>query len=159
VVGGKSQRETFCLTVFGVSGRVMQRELICALLPDRLDEADATLSQDALDAANGVPFGIQQEPDAAEQVDIVGPVIAAAAAALHRLDLSETALPKPENMLRHVEVVGDLADRAERIWGLVENGLISFERGRLSSPSAAADPDKCRKQPGNQNNTACPAKV
>jgi hypothetical protein len=45
-------------------------------------------------------------------------------------------------MLRHVEVVGDLADRAECIWGLVENGLISFERGRLSSPSAAVDPDK-----------------
>jgi hypothetical protein len=38
-------------------------------------------------------------------------------------------------MLRHVEVVSDLADRAKRFWGLVENGLISFERGRLSSPS------------------------
>src|SRR5271163_3985159 len=51
---------------------------------------------------------------AAQQVDIVGTIVAAAAATLHRPDLRETALPKSKHMLRNVDLVRDFADRVKR---------------------------------------------
>ena len=39
------------------------------------------------------------------QIDIVRAVIAAAAAALHRLDLGETGFPEAQHMLRQVEIL------------------------------------------------------
>jgi hypothetical protein len=58
-------------------------------------------------------------PDTAEQVDIVRPVITAAAGALHRPDLRETAFPEPQHVLRNIQFVGNLADGAESVWRLV----------------------------------------
>ena len=55
-----------------------------------------------------------------QQIDVVGAVIAAAAAALHRLDLGEPRLPEPQHVLGNVEIVGDLADGTERIRRLVQ---------------------------------------
>ncbi len=85
-----------------------------------LHRLDAVFFQDSLHAADGVALAVQEAADALEQVDVVGAVIAAAAAALHRLDLGETRLPEPQHMLGNVEVVGDLADGAECIRRLVQ---------------------------------------
>src|SRR4051812_22855556 len=95
------------------------RGLFGAGLPDRLHEFDALLLQDALHAADRVALAVEQMPDAAQEVDVFRPVIAPAAAALHRLDLAEAALPKPKHVLRQIEVVGDLADGAKCVWRLV----------------------------------------
>jgi hypothetical protein len=85
-----------------------------------LDRADAMLLQNALHAADGVALAVQQAPDPSEQIDIVGAVVAAAAAALHRLDLGEPRLPKPQYVLGNIEIVSDLADGSERIRRLVQ---------------------------------------
>src|SRR5258708_1633321 len=85
-----------------------------------LDRGDAMLLQDALHPADGVALAVQQTADAFEQIDVVRAVIAPAAAALHRLDLGEPRLPKPQYVLWDVEVVGDLADGSERIRRLVQ---------------------------------------
>src|SRR5690348_11797902 len=53
--------------------------------------------------------------DTAQEVDVVGPVIAASATAFHRTDMGETALPKPQNVLRHVDLIGDFADGAKSV--------------------------------------------
>jgi hypothetical protein len=79
-----------------------------------LDAVDALLAQDLLHALDRVALGVQQLADAAQQLEILRPVIAPAAAALHRPDLRELDLPEPQDVLGHLEVVGDLADRAER---------------------------------------------
>ena len=63
-------------------------------LPHRLDEFRPLLAQDALHAADGVALAVEQMADAAQQIDIVGTVIAPPAAALHRLDFAETASPR-----------------------------------------------------------------
>src|SRR3546814_8444147 len=80
----------------------------------RLAVLAAPFGQQALHALDGIAFAVQQVADAAQQVDVFGPIVAAAAAALQRPDLAELALPEPEHMLRHVKLVADLADRAKR---------------------------------------------
>src|SRR3982751_6429460 len=72
---------------------VRTRGLRCPLLPDVLDELDAMILQDALRAADRVAFAVEEVPDPAQEIDIVGPVIAPAAAALHRLDLLKPGFP------------------------------------------------------------------
>ena len=59
-----------------------------------------------------------------QQVDVVGPVVAPAAAALQRLDLGEAGLPEAQHVLRQVEVVGDLADGAEGVRALVHGASL-----------------------------------
>ena len=86
----------------------------------RLHRLDAVLFQDPLHAADGVALAVQQPADALEEIDVVGPVVAAAAAALHRLDLREARLPEPQHVLGNVEIVSDFADGAERIRRLVQ---------------------------------------
>ena len=44
----------------------------------------------------------------------------APAASLHRLDLGESRFPEPQDVLRNVEIVGDLADGSEGIRRLVQ---------------------------------------
>src|SRR5215475_6173138 len=78
------------------------------------------LLENALHPADGVALAIEQAADAPEQVDVVGAVVAAAAAALHRLDLREARFPEPQHMLWDVEVRSDLADGSERIRRLVQ---------------------------------------
>jgi hypothetical protein len=58
--------------------------------------------------------------DAAQQVDVVGTIVAPAAAALQRSDLGETRFPEAQDVLRQVEVVGDLADSAEGVRAFVD---------------------------------------
>jgi len=50
---------------------------------------------------------------ATQQIDVVGAIIAAAAAPLERPDLGEAAFPKTQNMLRNVDLLSNFADRAE----------------------------------------------
>src|SRR5262245_8780655 len=83
--------------------------------PDRLHEARPLLAQDPLHAADRVALAVQEVADAAEEIDVVRPVVAAAAAALHRADLGEAAFPEAQHVLRHVEIVSDFADGAEGI--------------------------------------------
>src|SRR5690606_28163966 len=51
-----------------------------AFLPDRLHEIHALLAQDALHAANGIALAVKEMTDAAQEVDVVGPIVAASAA-------------------------------------------------------------------------------
>src|ERR1700755_1056803 len=81
---------------------------------------DAVLFEDPLHPADGVALAVEQAADALEQVDVVGAVIAAAAAALHRLDLGESGLPEPQHVLRNVEFLRYFADGSERIRRLVQ---------------------------------------
>jgi hypothetical protein len=53
--------------------------------------------------------------DAAQQIDVVRAIVTPAAAALQRADLRETGFPETQDMLRQIEVVRDLADRAKGI--------------------------------------------
>ncbi len=90
------------------------------LVGEALHRFDAVLFQDPLHAADGVALAVQQAADALEQIDVVGAVVAPAAAALHRLDLGEPRLPEPQHVLGNVEIVSDLADGTERIRRLVQ---------------------------------------
>ena len=90
--------------VLGRSGRQVHGMPV----PHRLHRAHALFLQDALHAPNGVAVAVKQVPDAAQQVDILRTIVAPAAAALHRLDVRETALPEPQHVLRQIELVCDL---------------------------------------------------
>src|SRR5258708_1259619 len=85
-----------------------------------LDRLDAVLLQDALHPADGIALAVEQPADALEQIDVVGAVVAASAAPLHRLDLGEARLPKPQHMLGNVELFSDFTDGSERIRRLVQ---------------------------------------
>src|SRR5262245_65024306 len=88
----------------------------------------AMVPKNALDAANGIAFAIEQLADAVRQIDVIGPVIAPPAAALHRPDLGEASLPEPQDMLRHVEPIGHLADGAKSFRRLVQSASPPFAR-------------------------------
>src|SRR5207245_2659267 len=90
------------------------------------------------------------------ELDIVGPVIAAAAAAFQRLDLGKARLPEAQHVLRQIEILGDFADRPECFGAFRQSGwsppgpgracgaprLFSWSRSRLgrSSPLAPYSP-------------------
>src|SRR5919197_599133 len=67
----------------------------------------------SLHAADGIALAVEQMADAAQEIEVVGAVVAASAAALHRLDLAEAAFPEPQHVLRNVELLRDLTDGAE----------------------------------------------
>ena len=69
---------------------------------ERLERLHPALADDSLHAADGVALAVQQHADTAEQVDIIGPIIPPATAALHRLDLGKTSFPEPQHVLRQV---------------------------------------------------------
>src|SRR5579875_2151726 len=98
------------------------RRLRRAFLPHGLDEFDALFAQDALHAANGIAFAVEQMADAAQKLDVVGTIVAATAPALHRLDLTKPRLPETQHMLRQVEFLRRLADGTKRIRRLVVQG-------------------------------------
>src|SRR5262249_46841590 len=77
--------------------------------------------------------------DAAQQIDIVRPVIAAAAAAFHGTNVGETAFPKPQNVLRHVDFIGNFADGAKRV-----RRLLHGQRPRAHGASAPSVPELIR---------------
>ena len=61
-----------------------------------------------------------------EQIDIVGPVVAAAAGALQRIDLREFRFPEAQHVLRHVELFGHFADSAERVRRFCDRRMASL---------------------------------
>ena len=100
------------------------RRLRCSLLPYLLDEFRALLAQDSLYAPDGVALAVKQVANSTQKVDVVRPVIAAPTAALHRFDLVKPAFPKPQDVLRQVEVFGHLADGAKCVRRLaVQSGV------------------------------------
>ncbi len=105
----------------------------------------AARPQQLLRALDRVAFVIEQAADLAQQVDVLGPVVAATAAAFQRPDLRELALPEPEHVLGHVEIVGDLADGTERRRRLLRpdaklarHGRRQVREQRLAHPEALA---------------------
>src|SRR5262245_10460625 len=99
--------------VIGRGFRWLRGRLRRARLPDALHEAHALLAQQTLHAADGVALAIKQMANSAQQVDVVGTVVTPPAAALHRPDLAETALPEPQHVLRDVELLRHFADGPE----------------------------------------------
>src|SRR5262249_39845901 len=90
------------------------------------------LAQDPLHPADRVALAVEEVADAAQEIDVVRPVVAAAAAALHRAGLGKPALPEAQPLLRHVEIGSDPADGAGGIRRLVH------DRPRLRRASAPA---------------------
>src|SRR6185437_4638919 len=78
------------------------------------DMARALVSKNLLRTLDRETLAIQQRADAAQEIDIFGAIVAAAAGALDRTDLRETAFPEPQHMLRDIQFGRDLADGAER---------------------------------------------
>jgi hypothetical protein len=66
------------------------------------------LLEQFLDALDRVALIIKQRANSLEQFDVVRPIVAAAAAALHRFDLGEAGFPEPQDMLWKIEIIGDL---------------------------------------------------
>ena len=99
-------------------------------LPDRLHEPGSLFAQDALHAAYRVAFAVKQMSNAAQQVDIIGTIVAASARAFHRPDLRKAAFPKTQHMLRQIEIACHFTDGAERIGRFIQSGL------PLASPNA-----------------------
>jgi hypothetical protein len=93
--------------------------LLSSRLPDALDELQTLVAQNPLHAADGISLAVEQMMNAAQKIDIVRAVITAAARAFHRLDLVEAGFPEAQHMLRHLEILGYLADRAKCIGRLV----------------------------------------
>jgi len=73
--------------------------------------------------AEGQTVAIQQRADAAQQVQIVGAVIAPAAAALQRLDSCEFGFPETQNMLGNIEFGSDFADGAKGLWRFLRRAV------------------------------------
>src|SRR5262245_46085982 len=85
------------------------------------DEAWSMLAQNLLHSPDGVAIVIEQEANAAEQSHVLRPVIAAAAAPFHRLELGEFGLPEAQHVLRNLKLVSNLADRTKRLGRLVQS--------------------------------------
>src|SRR3954454_15104886 len=99
------------------------RRLHGARLPDTLNEFDAVILEDALRAADRIALAVEQVLDAAQKVDVVRAIIAAAAAALQRLDLLEAGFPESQHVLRQVEIPCDLTDCPECVRRLFHHRL------------------------------------
>ena len=83
----------------------------CSFLVPR----DAGLPEQLLDPAYRVSLLIQELSDLPQQLNVLRPIITAAASAFQRFDLTETGFPETEDMLRQVEVIGDLANGTEGV--------------------------------------------
>src|SRR4029077_1401028 len=100
----------------------------CGRIRQPLHRGDAVFFKNALHAANGVTLAVEQTADAPQKIDIIGAIIAASAAPLHRFDLRKPRLPETQHVLGNIEVFGDLADGSERIRRLVQTLPSSFAR-------------------------------
>src|SRR4029077_21232205 len=108
-----------------------RRRLLSPGPPDVLHEGDAFFAQDALYATNGVALAVEKVSHAVQQVDVVGPVVAPPAAPFQRPDLREAAFPEAQDMLRNVDLLGHLADRAECV-----RRLFQFPRSPIVTRSS-----------------------
>ena len=84
------------------------------------DVARALILEDLLYALDGEALIVEQMPDAAQQHDILRPVVAAAAPALERTDGVETGFPETQDVLREVELFSSFGDGTECVWRLVQ---------------------------------------
>ena len=96
----------------------------------------ALLAQQLLHPFDRVAFAVEKLLDRAQEFDVVGPIVAPAAAALERLDLRKSCFPEAQHVLRQLHVFGDFADRAESFGALVHG--VSLASPRPRSPSAGA---------------------
>src|ERR1700694_2752046 len=67
--------------------------------PNRLNELDALVLEDALHAADRVALAVEQMANSAQQVHVVGPILAAAGAAPHRRVFVATGAPRRAHQL------------------------------------------------------------
>ena len=81
----------------------------------------ALFAQNFLDAFDGQAVAVKKRTDATQEIEIVGAVIAPAAAALQRPDLLEAGFPESQHVLRQVEIVRDFTDRPECVRRLVHH--------------------------------------
>src|SRR5271165_4798146 len=131
--GAQSQQaRRGCIAFVGQAVRRHACRLRGSRLPDILHKALALLAQDALNPADGVALAVEQVANAAQQIDVLRTVEAPAAAALHRPDLVEAALPEPQHMLRNFKLGGNFADGAECVWCLVHVACSLVPRFRSS---------------------------
>src|SRR5215212_6264278 len=100
---------------------------------DSLNEADPLGFDDALHPADRKTLPVQKVPDPLEEIHVVGAIVAPSTAALEWPDLVEASLPEPEDVLRKVEILRYLGNRAEGIGALVHGGIVSHEKHRFHS--------------------------
>jgi hypothetical protein len=110
------------------------RRLRRAALPHRLDEFDALVLEDALHAADGVALAVEQVANAAQKIDVLRAVVTPPAAALHRLDLGKSRFPKPQHVLRQVQIVRDFADSPKCVGCLLH---AAYSPAPRNSPTCA----------------------
>ena len=80
---------------------------------DPLHVLRAIFAQDLLYALDGIARGLQQVPYAAQELNVGRPIVAPAAAALHRLELGKFSFPEAEHVLSDAEFGRHLADVAK----------------------------------------------
>ena len=78
----------------------------------------AVLAKQFLHPTDGIAFGVQQVPDAAQQPNVLGPVVAAPATPLQGPDMGEFGLPETQHVLRQIELGRDFADGSEGRGGI-----------------------------------------
>ena len=102
------------------------------------DKPVSLFAEDALNAPNGVTLFVQQMADAFQQINVIGAIISPASAAFHGFDLRKPRLPKPQHMLRQIEIIRYFADGAKRIWAFVQNTSPALQTG----PACLAKKDR-----------------
>src|SRR5262249_1181386 len=88
-------------------------------------------AQQSLHALDRIALNVKQIGDPSQQCDVVRPVVAPPATALQRLHLWELGLPEAQHVLRDVQVVGYLTDRAESVRRLLWPGAPCRRYGHL----------------------------
>ena len=117
----------------GRAGRPHGRHL--ALDAEILDVAHALILQHPLGALDGEAVGIEQVPDAAQEVHVLRPIESPAAGALHRLDLGESAFPETQDVLRQLKLVRHLADGPEGVRSFLRLARVAHLVSRLVRPN------------------------
>ena len=108
--------------------QALERAFRRQIEPLLLRQASTAFLQKALHALDGVAVLVEQRADAAQEIDVLRPVVTPAAAALERANLAELAFPEPQHVLRHVELGRNLADRAKRLRRLFNPPLRGLNR-------------------------------
>ena len=95
------------------------------------------LTQQTLDAPDRIAFLVEQSADLAEKFHILRAIVAPSPAPFQRSDLRKLGFPEPQDVLGHIEVVGDLADRSKRgsrlhrrTFGNILSGIKIIQRQR-----------------------------
>ena len=119
-----------------VGNRVRRHRVVLLVVGDASvihHETRPVLAEDLLHTPDGVAIVVEQEADAAQKLHVLRPVITPAAAALHGFQLGEFGFPEAQHVLRDFKLVSNLADRAKRLWRLIQrpSSLLASNRRRL----------------------------